>query len=156
MLGFGRRMGFCWGCIERPSHIHLSPPTRLPLFLAPRFASHSSVLSFPLFPPTFVAFLPFSQPLPARISFPPVLHDSPRWTAGPLFFFTVPLICALTFFTAGPYVLLFRQTSRKRLFFSTHLSRPPHCLSSNSSILRPMTLLNGQTFFHPSLFPHLF
>lgn len=38
MLGFRRRWkggrGGCWGCIERPSYIHLSPPTHSPSSLS--------------------------------------------------------------------------------------------------------------------------
>lgn len=53
--------GGCWGCIERPSYIHLSPPTHSPPSLSQRvpLARPPAPSSFPLFPPTFVAFHPF-------------------------------------------------------------------------------------------------
>lgn len=63
--GRGGGGGGCWGCIERPSYIHLSPPTRPPPPPPPPFlltAGGTSFppaavpSSFPLFPPTFVAF----------------------------------------------------------------------------------------------------
>lgn len=75
MLGLrgGSEAGACWGCIERPSYIHIYllrlsslPPPRL--FPPVRFScppAHHPLLfsplslSFPLFPPTFVAFHPF-------------------------------------------------------------------------------------------------
>lgn len=56
--------GGCWGCIERPSYIHLSPPTRSPPSLSRRFSRPLAPSSFPLFPPTFVAFHPFQPPFP--------------------------------------------------------------------------------------------
>lgn len=51
--------GGCWGCIERPSYIHLSPPTHSPPSLSRRSSRPPAPSSFPLFPPTFVAFHPF-------------------------------------------------------------------------------------------------
>lgn len=111
--------GGCWGCIERPSYIHLSPPTHSPPSLSRRFSRPLAPSSFPLFPPTFVAFHPFQPPFQPSLPLPPSPPPPPPPTAlPPNSPPPSPSPCATS-----------------RLSFATHLPEPPFPQSPLTLIL---------------------
>lgn len=118
--------GGCWGCIERPSYIHLSPPTHSPPSLSRRSSRPPAPSSFPLFPPTFVAFHPF------------------RPFSNLLCLFHL-LLLHLLLRLYHPLPSTSRATSRPS--FATHLPRPPFpqppltiILFSTPTPFRPLSL----------------
>lgn len=125
--------GGCWGCIERPSYIHLSPPTRSPpslsrrsslarpLALRPLFPSFpSDIRGLPPLPPLFQPSLPLppSPPLPPPTGLPPIPPSS-----------------------------LSSPRTASRPSFATHLPKAP---LSSTSLFRPRPFLNPDILLPPS------
>lgn len=111
--------GGCWGCIERPSYIHLSPPTHSP----PSLFRRSS-----------------RPPAPHPLSLFSLRHSWPSTPSIPFPTFSVSSTSSSSISSYGFTTLSPPSTARatSRPSFATHLPKPPFLsLLSPSSFSQP-------------------